>query len=183
LPADLAATWIAHWQVFSGYGDDPGVRSIVVSYSTSILVNVLTALLGFRLLRQLQFSVRESVAGVLALLFCTTHLHYTQNMMENNYIMLLTLTGFSFQYEWLLTNSRRVLLIGSCALVLDLLTRRSTGFELVSSGVFLLLIICCEGIRGRKLWRRIVDYGKEPAPIYLFYLLVDRASQFYRFDS
>jgi len=31
--------------------------------------------------------------GVLALMFCTTHLHYTQNMMENNYIMLLTLVG------------------------------------------------------------------------------------------
>jgi hypothetical protein len=44
--------------------------------------------------------------GVLALMFCTTHLHYTQNMMENNYIMLLTLAGFSFQYEWLRTDSR-----------------------------------------------------------------------------
>ena len=41
--------------------------------------------------------MRESVWGVLALLFCTTHLHYTQNMMENNYIFLLTLTGLLFQ--------------------------------------------------------------------------------------
>ena len=31
--------------------------------------------------------------GVLALLLATTHLHYTQNMMENNYIFLLTLAG------------------------------------------------------------------------------------------
>ena len=91
LPADLVGTWISHWHVFSGYGDDPAVRSIVVSFSTSILVNVLTALLAFRFLRQLRFCERESVLGVLALLFCTTHLHYTQNMMENNYIMLLTL--------------------------------------------------------------------------------------------
>src|ERR1700684_978845 len=72
LPADLAGTWIAHRRIFSEYGDDPAVRSIVVSYSTSILVNVLTALVGFRLLRQLRFSVRESVLGVLALMFCTT---------------------------------------------------------------------------------------------------------------
>ncbi len=77
----------------------------MVSYSTNILVNVLTALIAFRLLRQLRFSVNETVAGVLALLFCTTHLHYTQNMQENNYIMLLTLTGFSFQYEWLRSGS------------------------------------------------------------------------------
>src|SRR5208282_5359546 len=101
LPADLLGTWIAHCSVFSGYGDDPAVRSIVVSYSTNILVNILTALIAFRLLGQLRFSAKESVAGVLALMFCTTHLHYTQNMMENNYIMLLTLAGFSFQYEWL----------------------------------------------------------------------------------
>ncbi len=43
LPADLVGTWIAHWRVFSQYEDDPAVRSIVVSYSTNILVNVLTA--------------------------------------------------------------------------------------------------------------------------------------------
>jgi len=103
LPADLVGTWMAHWSVFSDYQDDPPVRAIVVSYLTGILVNVLTALVGFRLLRQLRFSVRESVVGVLALMFCTTHLHYTQNMAENNYIMLLTLAGFSFQYEWLRT--------------------------------------------------------------------------------
>ncbi len=61
LPADLVGTWIAHWQLFSDYGDDPGVRSIVVSYSTSILVNVLTALMCFRLLRQLRFQHERSV--------------------------------------------------------------------------------------------------------------------------
>src|ERR1700728_3623875 len=140
LPADLAATWIAHWKVFSGYSDDPAVRSIVVSYSTSMLVNVLTALVGFRFLRQLRFSVRESVLGLLALMFCTTHLHYTQNMMENNYIMLLTLAGFSFQYEWLRTGSRNTLLIGSGALGLNLLTRLTTGLDLVMAGFFLLLV-------------------------------------------
>ena len=50
LPADLVATWIAHWHVFADYEDDPAVRSIVVSYSTNILVNVLTAMIAFRLL-------------------------------------------------------------------------------------------------------------------------------------
>src|SRR5437588_9393622 len=113
LPADLVGTWLAHLAIFSEYGDDPAVRSIVVSYATNILVNVLTALIAFRLLRQLRFGVKESVAGVLALLFCTTHRHYTQNMMENNYIMLLTLVGFYFQYEWLRTGSKRALFIGS----------------------------------------------------------------------
>src|SRR5260221_12129066 len=84
LPSDLLGTWMERWTIFSDYRDDPEVRSIVVSYITSILVSVLTALIAFRLLRQLRFSVNESVACVLALMFCTTHLHYIQNMMENN---------------------------------------------------------------------------------------------------
>jgi hypothetical protein len=183
LPADLLGTWISGWRIFSGYSEDPAVRSIVVSYSTSILVNVLTALVAFRLLCQLRFSERESVLGVLALLFCTTHLHYTQNMMENNYIMLLTLTGFSFQYEWLRTGSRRSLLVGSGALGLNLLTRLTTGLDLVAAGVFLLLVLWFEGVRGRELGQRFWDSCKVAAPVYGFFLLIDRLYQFYRFGS
>ncbi len=183
LPADLVGTWIARWKIFSGYGDDPAVRSIVVSYSTSILVNVLTALVSFRLLRQLRFSVRESVLGVLALLFCTTHLHYTQNMMENNYIMLLTLAGFSFQYEWLRTGSNRALFWGCAALGLSLLTRLTTGLDLMAGGVFILLVLWLERVPGRELWHRFVAYCKIAAPVYAFFVFVDRLYQFYRFGS
>src|SRR5580658_3544725 len=183
LPADLVGTWIAHWQVFSDYGDDPAVRSIVVSYSTNILVNVLTAVIAFRLLRQFRFTVRESVLGVLALMFCTTHLHYTQNMMENNYVMLLTLTGFSFQYEWLRTGNKRALLLGCSALGLNLLTRLTTGLDLMAAGFFLLLVFWSEKVRGRELWERLVAYGKVAAPVYAFFLVVDRLYQFYRFGS
>jgi hypothetical protein len=183
LPADLVGTWIARWQIFSGYGDDPAVRSIFVSYSTSILVNVLTALVSFRLLRQLRFSVRESVLGVLALMFCTTHLHYTQNMMENNYIMLLTLTGFSFQYEWLRTGSRRALFWGSAALGLNLLTRLTTALDVIAGGLFVFLVVWFDRVRGRELWKRLVAYCRVAAPVYAFFLLIDRFYQFYRFGS
>ena len=236
LPSDLLGTWIAHWSIFSDYEDDPAVRSIVVSYLTNILVNVLTALVAFRFLRQLRFGVKESVAGVLALMFCTTQLHYTQNMMENNYILLLTLTGFSFQYEWLRTGSRRALFWGSGALGLNLLTRLTTGMDLIAAGIFVLLVLwfrgtiseaaaeelplnqdlrpqrlkphCAqdghrsaealrhpkpiakssfpargEGVRGRVLWRRLIDYCKVAAPAYAFFFVVDRAYQLYRFGS
>ena len=183
LPGDLLGTWIARWSIFSHYTDDPAVRSIVVSFLTNILVNILTALIAFRMLRQLSFGVSDAVAGVLALMFCTTHLHYTQNMMENNYIMLLTLVGFSFQYEWLRRNSRRALFIGSCALGLNLLTRLTTVLDLIAGGVFIFLVLWFDKVRGRELWRRTVDYGRVAVPVYLFFLLVDRAYQFYRFGS
>jgi hypothetical protein len=183
LPADLVGTWIAHWRIFSEYEDDPAVRSIVVSYCTNILVTVLTALIAVRLLRQLKFTMRESVFGVLALLFCTTHLHYTQNMMENNYIMLLTLIGFSYQFEWLESGSGRALLAGSAALGLNLLTRLTTGLDLIAAGVFILLILWFRQIRGRDLWNKLVAYCKVAAPVYAFFLLLDRIYQFYRFGS
>jgi len=183
LPADIIGTKLEQLPVFSNYNVDPGVRSIVVSYSTNILINVLTALVCFRFLRLLRFSTRESVAGVLALMFCTTHLHYTQNMMENNYIMLLTLTGVTFQYEWVLTGSRSALFVGSAAFGLNLLTRLTTGLDLIAGGVFLLLVSWFDHVRGPALWQRFVTYAKITAPVYAFFVLVDRWYQYYRFGS
>jgi hypothetical protein len=183
LPADIVATWIASWHIFSGYEDDPGVRSIIVSYSTNILLSVLTALIAFRLLRQLRFSVNESVLGVLALLFLTTHLHYTQNMQENNYILLLTLAGFSFQYDWLRSGSVRALLLGSTALGLNLLTRVTTALDLIAAGIFLLVLLWFEQARGRELWERVLTYCKVSVPVYALFAIVERLYSFYRFGS
>src|SRR5271167_1927446 len=184
LPTDVVGTYIERLPVFEDYnGNDPSVRNIVVSYSINILISVLTALACFHFLRRLRFSTRQSVAGVLALLFCTTHLHYAQNMMENNSIMLLTLAGLTFQYEWLLTGSRRALLVGSAAFGLNLLTRLTTGLDLIAGGVFLLLVLWLDNVRGRALWQRCVTYVKTAAPVYAFFLLIDRWYQHYRFES
>jgi hypothetical protein len=183
LPADLIATWLARRPLVADYTDDPAVRSIVISYLTNILVNVLTALIAFRFLRQLRFSVRESVAGVLALMFCTTHLHYTQNMMENNYIMLLTLVGFSFQYEWLRTGSQRALWIGSAALGLNLLTRLTTGLDLIAGGVFVLTVLWFERPSASTMWQRLLSYCKIAAPLYAAFLFIERYYNYLRFGS
>src|SRR3984957_15889827 len=142
LPADLAASAASHlpiWRSYVNSGEDPAIRNILVSISTNILINVLTALAAFRLLGLLAFSEAESVAGVLALLCATTHLHYAQNMEENNYILLLTITGFALQYKWLTTGNRRALFWGSAALGLNLLTRVTTTMDLFAAGCFILL--------------------------------------------
>jgi len=184
LPADVAGSYLERLPAFAGYdGNDPAVRSIVVSYSTNIFLAVLTALVCFRFLRQLQFGTRQAVAGTLALLLLTTHLHYTQNLMENNYICLLTLGGFCYQYEWLRSGRRRALLMGSAALGLNLLTRLTTGLDLLAGGVFILLALCWEGERGRALWRRCRSYLVTALPVYLFFGLLDRLYQYYRFGS
>src|SRR5690242_11022682 len=174
LPADLVATWVSHWHLFSNYQDDPAVRSIIVSYSNNILINVLTAILAFRFLQQLGFSAKEAVAGVLALLFCTTHLHYTQNMQENNHIMVLTLVGLTYHYEWLRTEKRRALWIGSVALGLNLLTRVTTAIDVIGVGVFLLMVLSFERVGSRALWNRILSYCKVAVPVYAVFALIER---------
>jgi hypothetical protein len=180
LPADVLGTWIERIPIFDEYnGNDPSVRNIFVTCTTSILINVLTALVALRFLQRLRFTLKQAVAGVLALLFCTTHLHYTQNMTENNYIMLLTLTGLTFQYEWLRTGSKRLLLTGSAAFGLNLLTRLTTAMDLIAGGVFVLLIVWSE----RRDWQRLLTYAKTALPVYAGFFLIDRLYQFYRFGS
>jgi hypothetical protein len=104
-------------------------------------------------------------------------------MMENNYIMLLTLTGFCYQYEWLLTRNQRALWIGSAAFGLNLLTRLTTGLDLVAGAFFLLLAMWFSRVRGRPLWDRFVAYARISIPVYAAFLLMDRLYQFYRFGS
>jgi hypothetical protein len=197
LPADLAASSASHlpiWRSYVNSGEDPAIRSILVSIITNILINVLTALAAFRLLGLLGFSEAESVAGVLALLCATTHLHYAQNMEENNYILLLTITGFALQYKWLITGNRRALFWGSASLGLNLLTRLTTALDAFGAGCFILLVVFFR--------RRAADqdeavglaatpspltmlrtYLRTAVPIYTVFLVVDRIYQYIRFGS
>src|SRR3984885_1934657 len=194
-PVDLVGSAASHLPIWRSYvrtEQDPAIRSIVVSISVNILVKVLTALVAFRLLGLFGFSTQESVAGVLGLLLATTHLHYSQNMTENNYILLLTLTGLALQYRWLLTGSRRALLWGSSALGLNLLTRLTTSLDIVGIGCFLLLVglfvrrdvqtTSDKGVRvsdRRAAW----PYLRISLPIYAVFLVIDRIYQYIRFGS
>jgi hypothetical protein len=184
LPQDLLGTLIENLPLFAHYKNtDPTVRNIFVSYTTNILVTVLTALVCFRLLRQFNFTVKQALLGVLALLLATTHLHYTQNMMENNYIFLLTAAGFCFEYEWLRNGSRRALLLGTGAFGLNLLTRLTTGLDLLAGVAFVLLILWFERDRAPRFWQRLRNYAIIAIPVFCFFGLLDRLYQFYRFGS
>ena len=185
LPFDIVGTGISKLPIFADYGPDtdPTVRAVFVTYAVNILINVLTALVGYRFLLLLGFNVVQSAAGVLALLFCTTHLHYTQNMMENNYILLLTMAGLRYQYQWLRTGERGALVIGAAAFGLNLLTRLTTGLDLLMGGLFLLLVLAFERKESSQVWLRAIEYVKFAVPIYAVFLLLDRLYQFYRFGE
>jgi hypothetical protein len=190
LPADLvgsAASHLPFWGEYVESQTDPAIRSIVVSVSTNVLLNVLTALAAFHLLSLLGFTEVESVLGTLGLLLATTHLHYAQNMQENNYIFLLTITGFALQYKWLRTGDRRALFWGSAALGLNLLTRVTTALDIFGAACFVLLA----GLLARRAERGDVvapaasvgGYIRGVLPIYAFFLLIDRIYQYIRFGS
>jgi hypothetical protein len=184
LPSDIIGSYLDKLPIFRDYnGSDPTVRNIFVTYATNTLLNLLTALVCFRFLLSLGFNAQHSVAGVLALLFCTTHLHYTQNMMENNYIFVLTLTGFALQYEWLRSGSRQALLIGSAAFGLNLLTRLTTALDIVAGGVFLVLVLWFERSRRLDFGDRVRIYAASAFPVYVFFFFIDRLYQFYRFGT
>jgi hypothetical protein len=204
LPADLAGTAASKlplWRPYVHSQEDPAIRSILVSISTNILVNVLTALAAFHLLGLLGFSESQSVAGTLGLLCATTHLHYAQNMTENNYILLLTITGFALQYKWLKTGDRRALFWGSMALGLNLLTRLTTALDVFGAVCFLLLVVLFTLRAARRDSNRrpvnapadmaateptrsmLLTYLRTALPIYAVFLVVDRIYQYIRFGS
>jgi hypothetical protein len=206
LPADLigsAANHLPLWRSYASTEADPSIRSIIVSISTNILVNVLTAFAAFHLLGLLGFSTRQSVAGALALLCATTHLHYAQNMTENNYILLLTITGFALQYKWLVTGNRRDLLWGSAALGLNLLTRLTTALDILAAGCFILFALLFarqETSRHKHTSAApeqtatiapanltdhptISAYLRTALPVYGVFFFLDRIYQYIRFNS
>jgi hypothetical protein len=189
LPSDLIGTAANHlpfWREYVESQADPAIRSIVVSISTNVLVNVLTALAAFHLLSLLGFTDGESVAGTLGLLCATTHLHYAQNMQENNYILLLTITGFALQYKWLRTGDRRALFWGSAALGLNLLTRVTTALDIFGAAGFILLAWLFARGKGEGEGFPRVPIGvylRSALPVYAFFLLIDRIYQYIRFGS
>src|SRR5437879_12144574 len=124
LPSDMVGAYLARLSLFASFAEhDPGIREIVVSYSTNILVCVLTVLVCFRFLRLLEFTVNQAMAGAFTLRLGTTFLRYPQNMTEHNFIWLLTRTGLYFQYNWILRNHARALVLRPRALASDLLPR------------------------------------------------------------
>jgi hypothetical protein len=184
LPSDIVGTYLARLRPFEGFsGHDPGIREIVVSYSTSILVCVLAVLVSLRCLHLLGFTVVQAVAGALTLLFGTTFLHYTQNLMENNLIFLLTLTGLTWQYEWLRTGRVSSLVLGSLALGANLLVRLTTALDIIGVGVFVVVLCWLKHLYGRECLARFGCYFRRAGLCYAVFVVIDRLYQHHRFGS
>jgi hypothetical protein len=198
-PFDVAGSAIEKLPVFDNYsqsGASPTIRTIFVSFSLNIFMNVLTAYFAFRLLILMRFHPRAAVLGTLALLCATTHLYYAENMQENNYIFLLTLIGIDCHVRWALSFSRdesasgsqRVLACGAAALGLNLLTRLTTGLDLLCTSAMAALILLQSTTAARRdkpatLFRALRTYVIIGGPIYAVFFFLDRLYQYVRFGS
>ena len=155
----------------------------MVSYITSTLVCTLAIVMCFRFLRLLAFTINQSIAGACSLLFGTTFLHCTQNLQENNLLLLLTLTGFYFQYDWLKNRCTRSLLWGSLAFGANLLTRLTTCMDILAAALFVFLCAWGENNGRRARLDRLIEYGRICIPCYLVFFIIDRLYQYHRFGS
>jgi hypothetical protein len=50
-------------------------------------------------------------------------------------------------------------------------------------GVFLFLFLIFAGAKKTDVWKRTIEYAKIAFPVYLFFLVIDRLYQFYRFGN
>lgn len=177
LPADIVATVIT--DVVPRLRRYDGFRSLFVSYVTSPLIAVLAILAYFRFLLLLRFTTGQAFLGGLALLLGTTFLHYCQNMMENNLILLLAIIGFCSHYQWLQTGRIRPLILGSIALGANLLIRITTALDLLACAFFVLLCVLFQ----RMPIRRYFSYCLVCGPLYAAFFIVDRLYHFARFGT
>ena len=181
LPADIAGTLLV--TRIPGLSQHADLRKVFVTYTVSPIVCTLAVLLAFRFLKRLGFTPIQSIAGSLTLLFGTTFLHYTQNMMENNLELLLTLAGLCFQYEWVQTRSLAALLLGALAFGANLLTRLTTVLDLLAAGLFVLLFLWFEGVRGPRLIPKLSQYVRVCIPCYAVFLGLDRLYNYHCFGT
>ena len=184
LPADILARCTV--RLISQFREPPWWlvgEDTIVSYITSTLVCILAILVCFYFLRSLAFTSNQSVAGACSLLLGTTFLHYTQNMQENNFLLLLTLTGFYFQYDWFRNGSTCSLFWGSVAFGATLLTRLTAGLDILAGVLFISLCLWYDKDRRHVMLDRMIEYARICIPCYMAFFIIDRLYQYYRFGS
>jgi hypothetical protein len=85
--------------------------------------------------------------------------------------------------EWLRGGRRKALWIGSAALGLNLLTRVTTGIDIVVAAAFLLALLWFGRVPWRDAVKKGLEYCKTAVPLYVVFTLIERAYSFYRFGS
>lgn len=186
LPADIFAHNLI--KVLNLEGRNPAKLEIgIVSYLTFSLINILSIIASFQLLKKLEFNTKQSIYGALSLLFCTSFLHYSQTQQENSLDFLMTISGYLFHLLWLGSNSVLYLYLGLLPLGFNLLIRLPLAIGNMSLGLFTGIQIYLRSkvtINNLNFTKKItIQYLTTAALIYMFFLGIDRLYHWIRFDT
>jgi hypothetical protein len=98
-------------------------------------------------------------------------------------LLLLTLTGFHFQYMWVQRQYKWALFAGSIAFGVNLLTRLTTGLDILAGALFVIVCLWHRRETGKDFLRRIAVYASACLVSYGVCALIDRLYHFYRFGT
>ncbi len=183
LPADIVGTYVETLPMFREYnGNDPAVRSMIVAYSTNILINVLTAMVCLRLLTLLGFTKatdrgwRTGAAGV----YNPSALHAEHDGEQLHRAAHFGRVCLSVRVADYWRTSGTGDRVGGVrpqfAYALDDRDGPDRG------RVFLLLVFGWKKVAA-EIGKRFRAYAATALPIYAVFVLVDRLYQYYRFGS
>jgi hypothetical protein len=185
LPADIAASaavsFLALPETLAGKA-----RAALVGYLTFPLISAAAVVFGVLVLRRLGFSDGQSMAGGIALFFCTSLFPYTQIHQENSSALLLILISFYGVLSWLKTGTGPYLMMTGAALGLSILMRLTAVFDLgavVAFAVFLSLVEVRDAKSKHSYRSVIAAFGKYVIPFLIVALAIDRIYQFDRFGT
>jgi len=186
LPADIFAYNLI--KLLSLEGRNPAkLEAGIVSYLTFPLINILSIIASFQLLKKLDFNTKQATYGALSLLFCTSFLHYSQIHQENSLDFLMTTSAYLFHLLWLESNSILYLFLGLLPLGFNLLVRLTLAIGNISLGLFTGILIYLRSkvtINDLNSTKKIViQYLTAAALIYMFFLGIDRFYHWIRFDT
>jgi hypothetical protein len=185
LPADIVATFLikaGHLQRLA-----PVLDSGLVSYATFPLLNSISICLACGVLRELNFSARDSILGALAVLFGTTFMVYAQAQQENSLMLFCLLLGVWGNLRWLRLGQWRYFLLGVCAVGYGLLVRLPSIFDAAAIYFFVIGSFIIRKQQDNKPFASyagsLAVYTGLFALIYAPFIAADRIYQWLRFDS
>jgi hypothetical protein len=161
------------------------IEAGLVAYGTYPVITAGNVVLGYSLLRTLGgFDIRTSVLGILAWLFGTTVLPYSQLHYENSLDLCLALAITLSVYRWAELGDRKWLWVAGGVTLLDALTRVSNLADAsVLTAGSLVAGYARVATKERRVWlrSRLRDLARVYVPCVLLSLVADRAYHVARF--
>jgi hypothetical protein len=183
LPADVVASAAVSFLALPE-SVRPKVREALVGYLTFPVISAAALAVAVLVLRRLEFSGGQSMAGGIALFFGTSLFPYTQIHQENSCLVLLDLIGFYGVLSWATTRTGSYLAMTGAALGLSILMRLTSMLDLAAITAFLLLVSPVANGDGKYRTHNLIsDFGKYVVPFVALAFAIDRTYQFYRFGT